>query len=528
MDTIETNDLRTNDDLPGEPVSLWIATTPETSFPRMAGDISVDVAVLGGGICGIATAFQLKQSGMTVAVIEADRVVKSVTGNTTAKITSLHALIYDYLVKQFGEDGARVYAEAQQAAIERIAAIVQEYSLDCDFRRTDAYTYTELEEELDNIKAEVEAATRLGLPASFVESTPLPFPVKGAVKFTGQAQFHPRKYLLALVEKIPGDGSFVFEQTRAFDIKDEEPCRVETSGGTITAKSVVLATHFPYYDPNIYFAAMHPGRSYVLGCRLNGPVPEGMYISADEEDMHSFRANPTEDGGAIWMVGGEKHKTGQGGPTEDRYKRLELYARSRFDIRSIEYRWSTQDNNTVDRVPYIGKLSSASKHLYVATGFGGWGMTNSHVAAILLTDMILARENPWGELFDPSRFKPVTSAKDFIKENLNVAKEFMADRIKTPELDETVALATGAGEVVEWKGERVALYKDDDGHLFACSAVCTHMGCLVHWNGAERSWDCPCHGSRFNYDGQVIQGPANKDLKPKQLRTEDDEPEGIA
>ncbi|MDQ3747163.1 MAG: FAD-binding oxidoreductase, partial [Acidobacteriota bacterium] len=333
MDIIKSGDPTIDNGMPGRPVSLWIATTPETGFPPMSGDISVDVAVLGGGIAGIATAFQLKQHGMTVAIIEANRVVKSVTGNTTAKITSLHALIYDYLINQFGEDGARCYAEAQQAAIERIATLVEEQRIDCDFRRTDAYTYTESEEELDKIKAEVEAATRLGLPVSFVQSTPLPFAVKGAVKFTGQAQFHPRKYLLALVEKIPGDGSHVFEETRAFDIKDEDPCRVETDRGTVTAKSVILATHFPYHDPNIYFAAMHPGRSYVLGCRLNTPVPEGMYITAGEEDMHSFRSNPSEEGGTIWMVGGEKHKTGQGGPTEERYKRLEQYARERFDIR---------------------------------------------------------------------------------------------------------------------------------------------------------------------------------------------------
>jgi glycine/D-amino acid oxidase-like deaminating enzyme/nitrite reductase/ring-hydroxylating ferredoxin subunit len=522
MDTIETNDLATSDDLPGEPVSLWIATTPETSFPRMAGDVSVDVAVLGGGIAGIATAFQLKQSGMTVAVIEAGRVVEGVTGNTTAKITSLHGLIYDYLTSQFGEDKARLYAEAQQAAIERIASLVREHGIDCDFRRADAYTYAEREEDVGKVKAEVEAAAKLGLPASFVESTPLPFPVKGAVKFTGQAQFHPRKYLLAMVEKIPGGGSHVFEETRALDIKDEDPCRVETNRGTVTAKSVVLTTHFPYFDPNIYFAAMHPGRSYVLGCRLNVPVPEGMYISAEDEGMHSFRSNPAEDGGTIWMVGGEKHKTGQGGSTEDRYRRLEQYARARFDVSSIEYRWSTQDNNTVDRVPYIGKLSSGSKNLYVATGFGGWGMTNSHVAAMLLTDMIRGSENPWAEIFDPSRFKPITSARDFISENMNVAKEFMAGRINTPELDDVGEIPAGKGEVVEWKGERVAIYKDDDGRVFSCSAVCTHMGCIVHWNGAEKSWDCPCHGSRFNYDGQVIQGPANKDLEPKPLRTGDD------
>jgi Rieske Fe-S protein len=188
----------------------------------------------------------------------------------------------------------------------------------------------------------------------------------------------------------------------------------------------------------------------------------------------------------------------------------------------VEFRWSTQDNNTVDKVPYIGKISSGSEHMYVATGFAGWGMTNSHVAAQLLSDMILGRDNHWRELFDPARFKPVTSARDFVRENLNVAKEFMGDRISTPELKDVGELPSGGGTVVQWKGERVAVYKDEAGKVFSCSAVCTHMGCIVHWNGAEKSWDCPCHGSRFNYDGQVIQGPANRNLESVQLKAEGD------
>ena len=518
MNTQNSNDARGVDELPGKPVSLWLATTPETDFPKMPKDVTVDVAVIGGGIAGISTAFMLKQAGLTVAVVEAGRVVESVTGNTTAKVTALHSLIYDHLISQFGEDGARQYADAQTAAIEKIASLVEENKISCDFRRAPAYTYTESDEGLDQIKAEVEAATKLGLPASYVETTPLPFPVRGAVKFDSQAQFHPRKYLLALAGKLSGDGHYVFEGTRALDVEDGDPCRVKTDRGTVTAKSVVITTHFPFKDPNIYFAAMHPGRSLVLGCRLEGPVPEGMYISTGE-DMHSFRSNPAEDGGEIWMVGGEKFKTGQGGDIEGRFKRLEIYARARFDVRSIEYRWATQDNFTVDRVPYIGKLSAGSKNLYVATGFCGWGMTNSHVAAMLITDMIQGRENTWAEVFDPSRFKPVTSARDFISENLNVAKEFMADRVETPELDDLRKLPAGRGEVVEWKGERVALYKDDQGLVYSCSAKCTHMGCIVHWNGAEKSWDCPCHGSRFNYDGKVIQGPANKDLETRELKT---------
>ncbi|HYG12232.1 MAG TPA: FAD-dependent oxidoreductase [Pyrinomonadaceae bacterium] len=519
MDFVELGNVAEGSDLPGKPVSLWIATTPETNFPALAGDLSVDVAVIGGGIAGIATAYLLKQAGATVAVVEAGRVVQSVTGNTTAKITSLHGLIYDHLISEFGEEKARIYADAQESAKELIASLVAQLNIDCDFRRAPAYTYTLDEQELEQITREVDAAKKLGLPASYTEETDLPFPVRAAVRFDNQAQFHPRKYLLALAEQIPGGGSHVFEQTRVLDVEDADPCLVKTEHGTLKARSVVVATHFPYPDPNIYFAAMYPTRSYVLGCRLNSPVPQGMYVSTGTPH-NSIRNNPYE-GGEIVMLGGEHHKTGQGGDIRERYQRLEQWARANFDVASVEFRWSTQDNNTVDKVPYIGKLSSGSERLYVATGFAGWGMTNSHVAAQLLSDMILGRDNHWIKLFDPSRFKPVTSARDFIRENMNVAQEFMSDRISTPELNDLGDLPTGGGSVVEWKGERVAIYKDDGGKVYSCSAVCTHMGCIVHWNSAEKSWDCPCHGSRFNYDGKVIQGPANRNLESKPLDAED-------
>ena len=516
MDFVEIGDVDKGDELPGRPVSLWMATTPETYYPALSGEAAVDVAVLGGGITGVALAYMLKQAGATVALVEAGRIVESVTGNTTAKVTSQHGLIYDRLVSDFGEEKARLYGEAQEAAKEKIASLAEQLGIDCDFRRTSAYTYTLDEGEVGLIEKEVEAARRLGLPASYTEETGLPFRVRAAVRFDEQAQFHPRKYLLALAATIPGGGSHVFEGTRAFDIEEEGgACVVKTGGGTVRAKSVVVATHFPYYDPNIYFAAMYPTRSYVLGCRLNGPAPQGMYVSTGTPH-NSIRNNPY-DGGEIVMLGGEHHKTGQGGDTRERYQRLEEWARANFDVRSVEFRWSTQDNNTVDGVPYIGRLSSGSERVYVATGFRGWGMTNSHVAALLLTDMIRGRDNPWAEVFDPSRFKPVTSARDFLRENMNVAKEFMGDRASTPELDDTAKLPRGGGEVVEWGGEKVAVYKDERGDVHACSAVCTHMGCLVRWNSAERSWDCPCHGSRFDHRGKVIQGPANEDLEPTSL-----------
>lgn len=507
--------------LPGQPVSLWIATTPETNYAALQTGVTVDVAVIGGGIAGLTAALLLKRDGARVAVIEAGRIVKSVTGNTTAKITSLHNLIYDHLLSEFGLEGAQAYASAQQAAIEKIAALVSDYGIDCDFTRTDAYTYTETEEELERITREVEAAAQLNLPVSYVESTPLPFPVKGAVRFTNQARFHPRKYLLHLAAQIEGDGSYIFEETRALDLEeDEQACRVTTARGVVTAREVILATHFPFYDHGMYFSRMSPKRSYVIGCRLKSPAPEGMFITSSEP-FRSFRSNRAEDGGEIWMVGGENHKTGQGGDTASRYRNLERYARERFDVRTIEYRWSTQDNNTVDKVPYIGLSTPASKRVYVATGFGGWGMTNGTVAGMILSDTIAGRDNQWSKVFDPNRFKPVTSAVDFVKENLNVAKHFVADRLGVPEAEKLPELLEGEGRIVEADGEKVAVCKVA-GATHEVSAICTHMGCVVDWNNAEQSWDCPCHGSRFNYDGKVIQGPANTDLKPKQEKAQAD------
>jgi glycine/D-amino acid oxidase-like deaminating enzyme/nitrite reductase/ring-hydroxylating ferredoxin subunit len=517
MDTAKRSDAPGRNDLPGEPVSLWLATTDTTDFPQLTDSLSVDVAIIGGGISGITTALLLKEQGAKVAIIEARRIAASVTGNTTAKVTSQHGLIYDHLVSQFGMEGAQAYADSQQAALEKIASLVEENGIDCDFTRTNAYVYTEDEAELERITAEVEAATKLGLPASYVETTSLPFEIRGAIEFANQARFHPRKYLLALAGKIPGDGSYIFEKTRALNIEEEDKtCRVTTDKGVVKAGKVVVSSHFPFYDPAMYFARMYPKRSYVLGCRLSEKAPEGMFITS-EAPFHSFRSNPLETGGEIWMVGGENHKTGQGGDTREHYRNLERFARERFSVEAIEYRWSTQDNVTVDRVPYIGKASAGSEHLFVATGFGGWGMTNSTVSAIILSDLVLGRENNWSSLYDPARFKPLTSAKDLVVENVDVAKHFVGDRLSVKDADSVPDLKEGEGRVVELDDEKVAICKLAGGAIHAVSATCTHMGCIVAWNGAEKSWDCPCHGSRFNYDGMVIQGPANKDLEKVSL-----------
>src|SRR5688500_7110522 len=332
--------------------SLWLDSAPESDFPRLDRPLSVDVAVLGGGMVGICTALLLKRAGMTVAVLEADRVGAGVTGHTTAKLSSLHGLTYANLTSSFGEDGARAHGEANQAGIEQVAQWVEEEGIECDFRRKPNYTYASSRDKLGDIEKEVQAAQRAVLPASYTEETDLPYPVAGAVRFEDQAEFHPRRFVLALAALIPGDGSHVFEHTRATGVSEGKPCRVETTGPPLTAASVVVATHFPFLDRGLYFARIHPERSYALGLRVRGEVPQGMYISADQP-TRSIRSHPVPDG-EILIVGGEGHKTGQGGDTLERYRSLERFAREHWDVESVEYQWAGQDNETVDQVPYIG------------------------------------------------------------------------------------------------------------------------------------------------------------------------------
>jgi len=507
MDTREEADAL--ESLPGEPRSLWLDTTQSTDFAPLDGDLRVDVAVVGGGIAGITTATHLREAGRTVALLEADRVLEAVTGHTTAKITAQHGLIYDHLRSTFDGRTARLYAEANEAAIEDVATRVDERDIDCDFRRQAAYTYVTDESNRRDVRREVSAARRAELPAEFVEETPLPYDVECAVRFDDQAQFHPRKYLLDLVEDLPGDGSDVFERTRVTDVSDGDPCRVETERGTVRADDVVVATHFPAFDRGGYFARQYPKRSYVLAARLNGPLPEGMHYR-DEESYFSVRTHAGDDGEFVF-VGGQNHETGRGGSTADRYRELAREARERFDVDEIAYRWSTQDYRTADRVPFVGRLGPGTDSVYVATGFGGWGMTGGTAAGMLLADLIVDGESPWEDVFAPTRLDFAASAREIASENAAVAREFVGDWATKP-FTGVVTLSPGDATVSRDGGRVVGTYRDEDGEDHRVSAVCPHMGCLLEWNDGEKSWDCPCHGSRFTYEGEVLDGPANTDL----------------
>src|SRR3954454_7641280 len=502
--------------LEGKNTSLWVDSAPETDSPVLRAGVHVDVAVLGGGIAGLTTALLLKREGARVAVVEAGRVGAGVTAYTTAKVTSLHGIQYQSVESSFGEDGARAYAEANEAGLERVAQFVDEIAIDCDWRRKPAYTYAEDESDRGKIEDEVESAVRAGLPATFTTETDLPWPVAAAIRVEDQAEFHPRRYLLALAEEVDGDGSHVFERSRAIAVAGgRERVRVSTTRGELTADQVVVATHFPFLDRGGYFARMHPERSYGLGLYLQrgAKAPQGMYLST-ESPSHTVRSHPTERGEMV-ITGGESHKTGQGGDTAARVARLERWARERFDVASIEYRWSTQDNMPVDGVPFIGRLAPFQKRLWVATGFMKWGLTNGTAAGMILTDLINERPNPWADLFDSTRFKPLASAKELVMENANVGKHFVGDHLSRPDVRSVGSLAPGEGGIVRRGASKVAAYRDEDGTLHEVSAVCTHLGCQVKFNQAERSWDCPCHGSRFDVSGRLIQGPAVKDLERK-------------
>jgi glycine/D-amino acid oxidase-like deaminating enzyme/nitrite reductase/ring-hydroxylating ferredoxin subunit len=493
----------------GQLGSLWLDTVerPEPA-PPLARDLRVDVAVLGAGITGLTTAGFLVGDGARVAILEGRRIGLGATGYTTAKLSSLHGLTYASLVRRHGEELARLYGDANESGIRRIEAIVAGQGIDCDLARKPNFTYTESPEEREQIEAEVEVASRLGLPVSFVEELDLPFPVAAAVRFDEQAEFHPVKYLLGMARVLDGEDCELFEHTMAVSVDHGSPCQVRTDGGyTVTADHVVVATHVPFLDRGLFFARTHPERSYVVAGRVEGQLPGGMYLST-ESPAHSIRAH-----GSTLLVGGESHKTGQADAAE-RFGALAGYARDRFGLEP-QYHWATHDGIPIDGVPFVGPVDPTSKRILVATGYRKWGLALSASAAQLIADTIAGRSNRWHGLLDTMRVRARASASDFVKENANAGFHFFADRVtRRRSVDD---IPRGEGAVVgSGLGQR-AVYRQEDGTARALSARCTHLGCIVGWNRAEGTWDCPCHGSRFARDGQVIEGPAVAPLEPRPL-----------
>jgi glycine/D-amino acid oxidase-like deaminating enzyme/nitrite reductase/ring-hydroxylating ferredoxin subunit len=485
--------------------SLWLRTAPpQPNRPRLDRDLTVDVAVIGGGIVGVTTALLLHEAGARVVLLEADRIGHGVTGHTTAKVSSQHGLLYSRLRAKHGAAAARAYGAANEEALAWMGARVSSDGIDCDWRSRSAFAYSS---RRSDIEEEFEAASEAGLPAALVHSTPLPYAVEAAVRFDDQAEFHAHKYLLALAAQLPE----IYEHTRAVEVGDA----IRTPGGQVTAEHTIVATHFPFPDRSLAFARVHPSRSYAIACRIAGSPPEGMFISGDAP-TRSVRGAPVA-GEELLLVGGEGHRPGTGGDTTERYAALEDFAREHWDVRSVDYRWSAQDNTSADRLPLVGPLTPLEPRILMATGFAKWGMTNGTAAALLLADLVLDRENPYAKLLNPNRLNLRAAAKTLVTENAKVAVHFVADRVRKPGARSLDDLAPGEGDVVGHDGEKVAGYRDEAGALIAVSPVCTHLGCQVNFNRAERSWDCPCHGSRYAVDGSVLQGPAVHRLERKPL-----------
>ena len=444
--------------------SLWFDGRDAPARPPLDRDIAADVVVVGAGIVGLTTALLLEREGMDVVVLEMRRVAAGATGYNTAKLSSLHGLTYTQLEDSLGPDMARLYGEANEAGIELVFELSDELGIDSDLARKPNYTYSEDTAEVEELREEARLAAELGLPASYVEELDLPFGVAGAVRFDDQAEFHPVKYADGLAAALRGP---VHEGTLVTGLGSGG---VNTAlGHTVKARHVVVATHLSFLDRGLYFARCHPERSYVVAGRVAGSAPAGMYLST-ESPAHSIRAH-----GDWLLVGGESHKTGQA-DTGERYDRLAAWARERFDLEP-DLRWATQDQMPVDGVPYVGRHDPLSGDVWVATGFRKWGLAMGTAAGELLAAQIAGREHPWTRLFDPNRLRPRASASNLVKENANVAYHFVADRV----------------------GKRG-------------NPRCTHLGCVLDWNGSEDTWDCPCHGSRFSASGEVIEGPAVRPL----------------
>ncbi len=499
--------------LPGRPASLWMETAPPPDLsPAATGDhvagATVDVAVVGAGIAGIMTAFRLKEAGATVALLDAGRVAAGATGFTTAKVTAGHNRIYAELERRYGEDAAATYAAAQSGALEDLAGLVQARGIECDLERLPNYVYHPPDGDPAQLGREVDAARRAGLAAEMVAETPLPFPTGGAVRLPAQAQFHPRRFLLALARTIPGDGSHLFENARVQDIQEDRTCEVRTDGRTVRARDVVVATHHPFVDRRKLYAKMEVKRSYVLTAPIDPDLaPPGTFISTESPD-HSVRAAPAADE-LLLVVSGEGHTAGRADDTEERYHRLERWMRERFQVGEVRHRWSVQDEYPVDRVPFVGRLRGGDGRILVATGFGGWGMSNGIAAGRILADLALGRENAAARLFDPNR--RARRRRGLMAVNAKVPGRLVKDKLARPP-GSAADLPPGVAAVLGGRGGKVAAYRDEAGALHAVSASCTHLGCIVAWNAAERSWDCPCHGSRFSPAGEVLEAPATAPL----------------
>ncbi len=510
--------------------SYWISTwvDKKKQYPKLQEQEKTEVVIIGGGLTGLTTAYYLTKAGKEVVLLEKDKICNHTSGNTTAKITSQHGLFYTYLLQSVGREEAKQYLEANEKAIQNIAQIIQEENIECDFEWQDSYVFTQKQEEVAKIKKEVEALEYLGFQAEFVENIPIPIKEKqkeenneyiniqkkvlGAIRFPKQAQFNPCLYAQGLANKIEERQGKIFENSKVIDIKKQgEEYEILTEEAKIKAKEVVIASHYPIINaPGFYFMKMYQVTSYLIAVETKEPLFEGMYINSEDPTI-SLRTAKYGDK-RLLIVGGMDHKTGAKINLKDSYKRLEEVAKQLYPDAKVLYRWNTEDCIPLDKIPYIGEFSNLWPNVYVGTGYKKWGMTSSNVAANIITDKILGKRNIDEEVFKSTRLKPIKNYEELG----NMLKEVSYSAVfnKLEKITELVKdVKQNEGKIVEVEGKKVGVYRDEKGEVYAVKPYCTHLGCELSWNNLDKTWDCPCHGSRFTYEGKSIYDPAIKDLE---------------
>jgi glycine/D-amino acid oxidase-like deaminating enzyme/nitrite reductase/ring-hydroxylating ferredoxin subunit len=487
--------------LPGKPECCWVATAPKTSYRSLNRSGEADVAVIGAGIVGLTTAYLLTQAGLSVAVLESRRIGRQVTGRSTAKITCQHGLIYRHLIDTFDIDLAKRYAEANRRGVEQIRDWIDEPGIACDYEPKDAYTYTIDPARRDEIEAEAEAALRVGFKAEVLARAPLPFETAATLRFPNQAQFNPAQYLIGLAKAFKAAGGRIFESTRVTKVSMGKRWRVTAGPATLAVQHVVIATNLPMAGLVAYDGRTQPRCHIAMAFRMApGAAIDGMFIGIDEP-THSLRMGRDREGPLLVALG-PKFNTGQDGDVAARFVDLERWVRQNLSVGDAAWRWANEDYDTADRVPFVGQPSKKESGLYVATGFNGWGISNGTAAGISIADQIRGRPNSWASIYNPTRRSP---------------KGFNQGGDTQSSVADIEAIPAGQGGVIKRGKQKLAVWKDMNGKPHALSASCTHLGCTVTWNNAERTWDCPCHGSMFSADGSVIHGPAVKPLAAMKL-----------
>lgn len=488
--------------------SLWNSYADICDHSKLENDVVTDVAVIGGGITGLTAGRLLAQKGAEVAILESRRAGSGTTSHSTGNLYYTIDNILSSLESTYDLSTIKAVAESRIQGMQQIESWVDEYGFDCDYKSVPWYLYSSTDESINKIEEEYNTGEKTGLEMFKAPDSELPFPSAGAIKVPAQAQINPMRYVQELAQSMQTDECRIYEHTHVFSVEEKDKrYLLHTSGGTVVAEHVVHATHTP---KGVQFVQtlLGPYREYGIACKVrNTNHPEGIFWGYYENGKKISTRTYSRDGDTFLIVVGEPHKVGQAEDNIRHIHNLESFARKHADVQEIVYRWGGQHYRPADLLPYIGPREKGSRE-YIATGFSTDGLVYGTLAGIMLSDIITGRVNPWTELYDSTRKQPLKSASKFFKENINVAKEYLKDLPGTAEETAFDELRPGEAEVIEKDGEKLAAYRNNEGKLEVRSAVCTHMECIVNWNNAEKSWDCPCHGSRFGTDGSVLEGPA--------------------